>query len=64
MTGVWKTIQTMECEAQEGSRVTVFRQSDGTDTRFVLGNGRHIRPNPDGTFQIPDSDIELSVMAL
>ncbi|NDV52684.1 MHC class I heavy chain [Yangia sp. PrR003] len=62
MSAQWINIQIMECEDVVGRTVTVFRQSDGTDQRYVLGNGRKVEANADGTFVIPESATELRVM--
>ncbi|MBE9638743.1 MHC class I heavy chain [Salipiger mangrovisoli] len=64
MSAEWTNIQIMECEDVIGRAVTVFRQSDGTRQRYVLGNGRKVEANADGTFLIPESATELRVMGL
>ena len=64
MSAEWTNIQIMECEDEVGHAVTVFRQSDGTHQRYVLGNGRKVEANADGTFVIPESATELRVMGI
>ena len=64
MSAEWTNIQIMECEDAVGRAVTVFRQSDGAHQRYVLGNGRKVEANADGTFLIPESATELRVMGI
>ncbi|WP_235865286.1 hypothetical protein [Alloyangia mangrovi] len=64
MSAEWMNIQIMECEDVVGRAVTVFRQSDGTHQRYVLGNGRKVEANADGTFVIPETAMELRVMGV
>lgn len=60
----WANLQIMECESNEGSSITVIKQSDGKRLRYVLGNGRPVNYNPDGTFTIPETSAVLSIMAV
>lgn len=60
----WTNLQVMECEADEGSLITVFKQSDGKQCRYVLGNGRLVALNGDGSFTIPGTSEMLSVAAV
>ncbi|NDV51639.1 MHC class I heavy chain [Salipiger sp. PrR003] len=64
MSAEWTNIHILECEDEVGHAVTVFRQSDGTHQRYVLGNGRKVEANADGTFVIAESATELRVMGL
>jgi hypothetical protein len=59
----WTNIQIMECNADDGAVVTVFKQSDGAAQRYVLGNGQTVEYNTDGTFTIPETQTNLSLMA-
>ncbi|MBE9639160.1 MHC class I heavy chain [Salipiger mangrovisoli] len=64
MSADWINIQIIECEDSGGATVTVFRQSNGDRQRFVLGNGREVFQNPDGTFAIPETAAVLNVMGV
>ena len=64
MSAEWTNIQIMECEDADGLTITVFRQSDGDRQRLVLGNGREVLQNPDGTFSIPETGSILYVMGV
>ncbi|MBE9639253.1 MHC class I heavy chain [Salipiger mangrovisoli] len=57
----WKNIQIIECEAGDGSTITIFRQSSGRQERYVLGNGQEVTANADGSFSIPGANSVLSV---
>ncbi|MBR9839912.1 MAG: MHC class I heavy chain [Rhodobacteraceae bacterium] len=63
MSEEWTNVQIMECSSESGATVTVFIQSNGELERCVLGNGRRVDFNRDGTFTIPESQTVLSVMA-
>ena len=58
----WSNMQVVECETIDGRTVTVFKQTDGTHRRYVLGNGREVLNNADGTFTIPETATDLNVV--
>ena len=64
MTREWTNLQVLECEAGDGAPVTIFKQSDGMECRYVLGNSRPVAPNADGSFTIRDTADVLNVMFL
>lgn len=62
MSTEWTNLQILECEAGNGSLLTVIKQSNGSEQRYVLGNGTPVSPNPDGTFRTPDASDVLNVV--
>lgn len=62
MSTEWTNLQVLECETGEGSFLTVIKQSNGSVSRYVLGNGTPVSPNPDGTFRTPDTSDVLNVV--
>lgn len=64
MSAEWTNVQIMECEDADGLPITVFRQSDGNRQRLVLGNGREVLQNADGTLKIPEAASVLYVMGV
>lgn len=59
----WTNLQVLECESGDGAPVTIFKQSDGRECRYVLGNSRPVAPNADGSFTIRDTADVLNVMS-
>lgn len=62
MSTEWTNLQILECEAGDGSFLTVIKQSNGSVSRYVLGNGTPVSPNPDGTFQTSGASDVLNVV--
>lgn len=60
----WTNMQVVECETVDGGTVTVFKQTDGEHRRYVLGNGREVMNNADGTFTIPETATDLTVVSI
>lgn len=58
----WRNLQVLECESHDGTPVTVIKQSDGSQCRYVLGNGKPVDCNRDGSFAIPETAQVLHVM--
>lgn len=58
----WNNLHILECNADNGTVVTVFMQSNGAAKRYVLGNGQNVEVNTDGTFTIPETQTNLSIM--
>ena len=58
----WNNLQILECNADNGTVVTVFMQSNGASQRYVLANGQTVKVNTDGTFTIPETQTNLSIM--
>ncbi|WP_245710906.1 hypothetical protein [Citreimonas salinaria] len=44
-------MQIMKCQSDEGTTTAVTKQADGKHLRYILGNGRCVNCNPDGTFK-------------
>lgn len=63
MPSEWTNIRVFECESQDGEPVTVIKQSDGDECRYVLGNGRPVAHNGDGTFTLPESAEVLNLLS-
>lgn len=64
MSAEWTNTQIIECEDSVGATVTVFRQSDGNRQRLVLGNGREVFQNPDGTISTPETQGVLNIASV
>lgn len=62
MSEEWTNTQILECSSDDGEMLTVFRQSNGTDQRYVLGNGQTVEYNTDGTFTVSGSETNLSIL--
>ncbi|MCD1621084.1 MHC class I heavy chain [Salipiger manganoxidans] len=60
----WINTRVMECSAVNGDRYTVIEQGDGTQPRYVLGNGREVARNGDGSFTVPGTEAVLWITAL
>ena len=56
-----------QCGLQYGTFESILlapqKQSDGAAQRYVLGNGQTVEYNTDGTFTIPETQTNLSLMA-
>ncbi|HBT01840.1 MHC class I heavy chain [Salipiger marinus] len=63
MQDVWITTRVVECCATNGERITVIEQGDGTRPRYVLGNGRAVVAQQDGSFVLPGTDAVLRAIA-
>lgn len=53
MPAQWTNMQIMKCQSDEGTTTAVTKQADGKHLRYILGNGRCVNCNPDGTVKIP-----------
>ena len=58
----WTTLRIVECSEANGETASVILQSNGRAERYVLGNGRSVEMNADGSFTEPQSRNILTVL--
>jgi len=63
MSDEWTNTQILECSSDDGEMLTGFRQTNGTNQRYVLGNGQTVEYNTDGTFTVPGRETNLSILS-